>query len=80
MPVAQIGVILGNFAGMGKKTPCAGTEHNTLVSSRDKQKNKTNKKHEVMAARTENTRQLRSDKLRAGCQQKNTSTSGLGYC
>lgn len=24
MPLAQIGVILGNFAGMGKKTPCAG--------------------------------------------------------
>lgn len=43
MPLAQIGVILGNFAGMGKKTPCAGTEHNAPVSSRDKQKTKQTK-------------------------------------
>lgn len=51
MPLAKIGVILGHFAGTGKKTQCAGTEHTTPASSRDKQKMKVygckNRKYKI---------------------------------
>ena len=38
MPLAKIGVILGNFTGTGKKTQYAGTGHTTPANRREKQK------------------------------------------
>lgn len=40
MPLAITGVILGNFADMGKKTQYAGTGHSTPANRRDKHKMK----------------------------------------